>query len=43
MAQPLVVCKFRPQPEEAFRPVAESFRVHVVDLPGHGESAMSEP
>ncbi len=31
MTQPLVVCKFRPQPEEAFRPVAESFRVHVVD------------
>ena len=33
MTQPLIVCKFRPQPEEAFRPVAESFRVRVIDGP----------
>jgi 3-mercaptopyruvate sulfurtransferase SseA len=33
VAQPLLVCKFRPQPEEAFRPVADAFRVHVVDGP----------
>jgi glyoxylate reductase len=31
--QPLLVCKFRPEPEEAFRPVAEAFDVHVTDGP----------
>ena len=33
MAQPLIVCKFRPEPEEALAPVADAFRVHVVDGP----------
>lgn len=33
MPQPRLVCKFRPEPEDAFRPVAEAFDVRVTDGP----------